>query len=146
MRLNSKPGGFIRVYDTDIMPDSVYKSIRISEDTTVKDVLDIMLACCSSSIAQDQLSLVLEEGSVRAVLGSNDCPLVLVKKLVEEFKHYKLVIEMKEGLKANKEDPVKVPLKTGCVAPSLGLSRLRLHSSCSSLSSLDSGYSAHSVC
>ena len=59
VRLNSKPGGFIRVYDTEILPDSVYKSIRISEDTTVKDVLDIMLACCNSSLAQDLLSLVL---------------------------------------------------------------------------------------
>ena len=124
------------------MSDSVYKSIRISEDTTVKDVLEIMLTCCNCSLAQDQLSLVLEEGIIRDELDSNECPLVLFNKMVEEFKHYKLVIEMKEDLRAKKE----VSGKVEHVVRLLDLSRLKLYSSCSSLSSLDSGYSAHSVC
>ena len=58
VRLCSKHGGFIRVYDTVLMPDSVYKSIRISGDTTVRDVIDIVLACCNSDMTQDQLCLV----------------------------------------------------------------------------------------
>ena len=129
------------------MSDSVYKSIRISEETAVKDVLEIMLSCCNSSLAQDHPSLVLEEGSIRNELDSNECLLVLVNKMVEELKNYKLVIEMEEDLRAKKEVSGKVEHKTsGCVVPFLDLSRLNLYSSCSSLSSLDSGYSAHSVC
>ena len=53
LRLSSKPGGFIRVYDTVIMPDSVYKSLYISSDTTVRDVISIALTCSNSSLSQE---------------------------------------------------------------------------------------------
>ena len=61
VRLCSKPGKFLRIYDGVLMPDSVYKSIRISSETTVRDVIDIVLSCCNSSMKQDQICLVQAE-------------------------------------------------------------------------------------
>ena len=73
LRLCSKPGGFIRVYDTVIMPDSVYKSICIFCDTTVRDVIGIVLACCNSSLEQDRLCLVQDRLDNRRVMDSEEC-------------------------------------------------------------------------
>ena len=58
------------MYDTVIMPDSVYKSICIASDTTVRDVIGIVLACCNSSLAKDRLCLVRDMTTTRRVLDS----------------------------------------------------------------------------
>lgn len=43
--LQTKKGGLVRVYDSVLMRDSQYKSLLISEDTTVQDVVRILFHC-----------------------------------------------------------------------------------------------------
>ena len=43
--LQSKPGVKVKIYDHQIRPDSVYKSIIISKETTVSDTLCMLWSC-----------------------------------------------------------------------------------------------------
>ena len=54
--LRSKSGGMVKIYDDQIRTDSVYKSIIISQETTVADTLSILL-CCYHGLDNNRLSL-----------------------------------------------------------------------------------------
>ena len=43
--LQMKKGGLVRIYDSVLMNESKYKSLLISDDTTVEDVVKILLHC-----------------------------------------------------------------------------------------------------
>merc|ERR1719273_356792 len=43
--LQTKKGGLVRVYDSVLMNESQYKSLLISEDTTVEEVVRILFHC-----------------------------------------------------------------------------------------------------
>ena len=75
-RLKSRQGGLIKIYDGEVRVDSVYKSIIVSQVTTVKDTIDILENCYT---AQDGTELKLHEfnpqtGGVR-LLSDSEKPL-----------------------------------------------------------------------
>ena len=91
----SKPCVCVRVYDSAIIQDSVYKSICVSEDTSVREVIDIVLLCCNSSLSQEFLCLVLHTGTTTRVMDREEGVLELVTRMQEEQIEYKLVVEYK---------------------------------------------------
>jgi hypothetical protein len=44
-RLKARQGGLVKIHDSEIRPDSVYKSIILSQDTTVEDTISILRNC-----------------------------------------------------------------------------------------------------
>ncbi|XP_022180421.1 uncharacterized protein LOC111040722 [Myzus persicae] len=55
--LQSKKGGLVKVYDAELMPGSKYKSLLISERTTVDELIRILLNCYNSKEQVEQFSL-----------------------------------------------------------------------------------------
>ena len=141
LRLCSEPGVCIRVHDTVLMQDSVYKSICISGATTVREVIGIVLACSDSNIHQDTLCLVQHKFNTRRVLDSEEGVLEVVNSRGEEQMHHKLVVEYKrdQSSKITKESKdTYMTQKT----PRIERSR---HSRKASLDSFDSGFSGLSL-
>ena len=121
----SKPCVCVRVYDSVIIQDSVYKSICVSDDTTVREVIDIVLLCCNSSLTQHRLCLVLHTGNTTRVMDREECVLEVVTRLQEEQIDYKLVVDYKHHTEETHRQS-----GTHRRGPSMG-----------SLDSFDSGYS-----
>ena len=132
VRLCSKPGCFIRVYDSAIMADSVYKSIRICQDTRVRDVIEMVLECSNTSLTQDMVCLV-ETGSRRRVMDTEEY--LLEDKVEKESEARRLLIEYKPEDRRGGEERGGKTKKT----------LITRHGSKTSLDSLDSGYSALSA-
>jgi len=132
----SKPGVCVRVYDSVIMPDSVYKSIRVSGDTTAEDVIGIVLECCSSNVMPDRLCLVLQVDTTRKVLNKEESVLEVVTRMKEKQIEYKLVVEYKDNNEDahNKSPETRHQPGTHSRGASMG-----------SLDSFDSGYSGLSL-
>ncbi|XP_055597922.1 uncharacterized protein LOC129747647 [Uranotaenia lowii] len=55
--LQQKPGGLIRVHTSALQPNSQYKSLLISEDTTSDELLSLLLTCYNSMEPVEQFSL-----------------------------------------------------------------------------------------
>lgn len=55
--IQSKPGGLIRVYDSCLIKGSLYKSIIIAENTTVSELIQLMLNCYNSKDKASNYSL-----------------------------------------------------------------------------------------
>ncbi|XP_035911177.1 uncharacterized protein LOC118511778 [Anopheles stephensi] len=55
--LQQKPGGLIRVHTSALQPNSQYKSLLISEDTTSDELLSLLLSCYNSIEPVEQFSL-----------------------------------------------------------------------------------------
>lgn len=56
--LKSRKGGLVRIYDSILMKDSKYKSLLISEDTTVVEVVKILFQCYAlDKLSADAFSL-----------------------------------------------------------------------------------------
>jgi len=77
--LRSKVGGFIKVYDTVVMQDSVYKSIKVSYDTTVQEVILIVLACCNSNLSPEKFCLVEVTQDISRLMLGEEKPLLACK-------------------------------------------------------------------
>ena len=77
--LRSKSGGRVKIYDDQIRPDSVYKSIIISRETTVADTLAILLNCYPQLNTTDQHNICLYEADTSTgqerLLDGEQCPL-----------------------------------------------------------------------
>ena len=56
-RLKARQGGLVKIYDGAVRTDSIYKSIIISQDTTVADTVDILESCYAKQDGR-QLELV----------------------------------------------------------------------------------------
>ncbi|KAK3931371.1 Ras-associating and dilute domain-containing protein, partial [Frankliniella fusca] len=55
--LQTRRGGLVKIYDSALMPGSQYKSLLISERTTVDELLQILLNCYNSKERVEQFSL-----------------------------------------------------------------------------------------
>ncbi|ETN68042.1 hypothetical protein AND_000121 [Anopheles darlingi] len=55
--LQQKPGGLIRVHTSALQPNSQYKSLLISEETTSDELLSLLLSCYNSMEPVEQFSL-----------------------------------------------------------------------------------------
>ncbi|XP_058818480.1 uncharacterized protein LOC131681606 [Topomyia yanbarensis] len=55
--LQQKPGGLIRVHTSALQPNSQYKSLLISEETTSDELLALLLSCYNSLEPVEQFSL-----------------------------------------------------------------------------------------
>ncbi|KAL1124494.1 hypothetical protein AAG570_001120, partial [Ranatra chinensis] len=75
--LQIRHGGLVKVYDSVLMPGSKYKSLLISDRTTVDDLIQILLNCYSSSERVEQFSLyeVCSSQEYQRKLHPDDCPL-----------------------------------------------------------------------
>ena len=95
--LRSKTGGLVKIYDHQIRPDSVYKSIIISRETTVSDTLSILWSCYPQLDCQN---LCLAEYSptedFERILDGGQCPLQLMEAWGEEYE-YRLVIKLRDA-------------------------------------------------
>ena len=85
--LQTKQGGLVKVYDHLVRPDSVYKSLIISEETTVRDTIQI-LRCCyrEDEEAGKEVDLRLWEvgGGAERLLGEEERPLKLMEAWTKE--------------------------------------------------------------
>jgi len=92
--LRSKTGGLVKIYDHHIRPDSVYKSIIISRETTVSDTFSILWSCYPQL---DCHNLCLFEYSpaqdLERSLKDDQCPLELMEAWGEE-QEYRLVVKL----------------------------------------------------
>jgi hypothetical protein len=75
--LQSKKGGLVKVYDSELMPGSKYKSLLISERTTVDELIKILLNCYNSKEKVEQFSLyeVSKSEEYQRKLHHDDMPL-----------------------------------------------------------------------
>ena len=92
--LRAKSGGMVKIYDDQIRPDSVYKSIIISRETTVADTLSILL-CCYHGLENSRLSLYESDpltGQER-LLDLHLCPLQ-VKEEWRDPEHRRFVVRL----------------------------------------------------
>ena len=133
------------MYETVIMTDSVNKSICIATDTTMMDVIGIVLTCCNSSLAQDRLCLVQDRQDIRRVMDSGEYVLGLVTRWGEEQIQYKLVVEYKpeqySKITRELEDPTLTEKAQMTTKPKSGIpNNLCRKESTASLESYDSGY------
>ena len=82
--LQAKQGGLVKVYDHLVKPDSIYKSLIISGETTAGDTVRI-LRCCYRDGEEGGLHLweVSSEGLERR-LGDEERPLVVMAAWKEE--------------------------------------------------------------
>ena len=85
--LQTKQGGLVKVYDHLVRPDSVYKSLIISEETTVRNTIQI-LRCCyrEDEEAGKEVDLRLWEvgGGAERLLGEEERPLKLMEAWTKE--------------------------------------------------------------
>ena len=81
--LQAKQGGLVRVYDQLVRPESVYKCLIISEETTVGDTIGILRSCYreeeGSGVGELQLWAGSEDGQTERELGVGERPLVLLE-------------------------------------------------------------------
>ncbi|BES89007.1 Ras association (RalGDS/AF-6) domain [Nesidiocoris tenuis] len=79
--LQTKNGGLVKIYDSVLMPGSKYKSLLISEFTTVDELIQILLNCYNSKERVEQFSLyeVCERQEYQRKLHPDDCPLQVQK-------------------------------------------------------------------
>ena len=85
--LQTKQGGLVKVFDHLVRVDSVYKSLIISEETTVQDTIQI-LRCCyrEDENAGKEVDLRLWEvgGGAERLLGEKERPLKLMEAWTKE--------------------------------------------------------------
>uniref|UniRef100_A0A8D8XG26 Ras-associating domain-containing protein n=2 Tax=Cacopsylla melanoneura TaxID=428564 RepID=A0A8D8XG26_9HEMI len=55
--LQTRRGALVKIYDSAVMPESKYKSLLISDRTTVDDLIQILLNCYSSTERVEKFSL-----------------------------------------------------------------------------------------
>ena len=81
--LQAKQGGLVKVYDHLVRPDSIYKSLIISGETTVGDTVRI-LRCCYREGEEGGLHLWEVAEGLERRLGDEERPLVVMASWKEE--------------------------------------------------------------
>lgn len=95
--LQIRHGGLVKIYDSVLMPGSKYKSLLISEHTTVDELIQILLNCYSSKERVEQFSLyeVCESQEYQRKLHPDDCPLQVQRVWAEnQGFHYLLRLNL----------------------------------------------------
>ena len=82
--LQTKQGGLVKVYDHLVRPDSVYKSLIISEETTVRDTVQILRSCYREDEEGKDLRLWEVGGGAERLLGEEERPLKLMEAWTKE--------------------------------------------------------------
>ncbi|XP_072159920.1 uncharacterized protein rau isoform X2 [Bemisia tabaci] len=77
--LQTRRGGLVKVFDSAIMQGSQYKSLLISERTTVDELIQILLSCYGSKEQVEQFSLyeVCKNQEYQRKLHPDDRPLMV---------------------------------------------------------------------
>ena len=94
--LRSKNGGLVKIYDHHIRPDSVYKSILISSETTVSETLRLLWSCYPQLDCQHLcLFEYCPDQDFETIINGDQCLLGLVETWEEGIEH-KFVIKVIE--------------------------------------------------
>ena len=103
--LQMKKGGLVRVYDSVLMTESQYKSLLISEETTVRDVVMILFHCyglaAGSSATEFNLYEHCRTQNYERKLNSEDRPLAVQDSWLDPDQ-FRLVLRRAPALKYNR--------------------------------------------
>ena len=132
--LQMRKGGLVRIYDSVLMSESQYKSLLISEETTVRDVVMILFHCYglaagSSSASSFNLYEHCRTQNYERKLNSEDRPLAVQDSWLDPDQ-FRLVLRRAPALKYNKVPDVNMNMMSTPVVSS---------------SSIHGGYNLHSV-
>ncbi|XP_014235756.1 nuclear transcription factor Y subunit gamma [Trichogramma pretiosum] len=80
--LQTRRGGLVKIYDSAIMPASKYKSLLVSEQTTVDELIQMLLSCYNSTERVELFSLyeVSEGEEYQRKLHPDDLPLQVTQR------------------------------------------------------------------
>ncbi|XP_011630717.1 uncharacterized protein LOC105422861 [Pogonomyrmex barbatus] len=90
--LQTRRGGLIKIYDSALMSGSKYKSLLVSEQTTVDELIQMLLSCYSSKEPVEQFSLyeVCEGEEYQRKLHPDDSPLKVTQRWTSADRHLRI--------------------------------------------------------
>ncbi|XP_034943421.1 uncharacterized protein rau [Chelonus insularis] len=90
--LQTRRGGLVKIYDSALMSGSKYKSLLISERTTVDELIQMLLNCYNSTERVEQFSLyeVCESEEYQRKLHPDDSPLKVTQKWTSIDRHLRI--------------------------------------------------------
>ncbi|XP_011880812.1 PREDICTED: uncharacterized protein LOC105569198 [Vollenhovia emeryi] len=90
--LQTHRGGLIKIYDSALMSGSKYKSLLVSEQTTVDELIQMLLSCYSSKEPVEQFSLyeVCEGEEYQRKLHPDDSPLKVTQRWTSADRHLRI--------------------------------------------------------
>ncbi|KAL1403092.1 hypothetical protein pipiens_005812 [Culex pipiens pipiens] len=137
--LQQKPGGLIRVHTSALQPNSQYKSLLISEDTTSDELLSLLLSCYNSIEPVEQFSLyeVCPGQEYQRKLHPDDLPLKtqLQRQQKNEIMHFLVRRNPNYPRRRQMLAPISESTKHFIISPN-GHHRLSLHSTTFPLSAV----------
>ncbi|XP_001601710.2 uncharacterized protein LOC100117487 [Nasonia vitripennis] len=123
--LQTRRGGLVKVYDSALMSGSKYKSLLISEKTTVDELIQMLLSCYNSSERVEQFSLyeVSESEEYQRKLHPDDSPL----KVTQRWTSADLHLRIRRNPDYNPHRRMSMWASDSSIT--LAMSRLQLHQS-----------------
>ncbi|XP_029674497.1 uncharacterized protein LOC115242383 [Formica exsecta] len=90
--LQTRRGGLVKIYDSALMSGSKYKSLLVSEQTTVDELIQMLLSCYSSKEPVEQFSLyeVCEGEEYQRKLHPDDSPLKVTQRWTSMDRHLRI--------------------------------------------------------
>ena len=90
--LQTRRGGLVKIYDSALMSGSKYKSLLVSEQTTVDELIQMLLSCYSSKERVEQFSLyeVCEGEEYQRKLHPDDSPLRVTQRWTSADRHLRI--------------------------------------------------------
>ncbi|KYQ52896.1 hypothetical protein ALC60_07974 [Trachymyrmex zeteki] len=90
--LQTHRGGLVKIYDSALMSGSKYKSLLVSEQTTVDELIQMLLSCYSSKEPVEQFSLyeVCEGEEYQRKLHPDDSPLKVTQRWTSVDRHLRI--------------------------------------------------------
>ncbi|XP_015428573.1 PREDICTED: uncharacterized protein LOC107185418 [Dufourea novaeangliae] len=90
--LQTRRGGLVKIYDSALMSGSKYKSLLVSEQTTVDELIQMLLSCYSSKERVEQFSLyeVCEGEEYQRKLHPDDSPLKVTQRWTSVDRHLRI--------------------------------------------------------
>ena len=128
--LQMRKGGLVRIYDSVLMSESQYKSLLISEETTVRDVVMILFHCYglaagSSSASSFNLYEHCRTQNYERKLNSEDRPLAVQDSWLDPDQ-FRLVLRRAPALKYNKVPDVNMNMMNTPVVSSSSIHEIGL--------------------
>ncbi|KAG7188780.1 hypothetical protein KM043_008395 [Ampulex compressa] len=90
--LQTRRGGLVKIYDSALMSGSKYKSLLVSEQTSVDELIQMLLSCYSSKERVEQFSLyeVCEGEEYQRKLHPDDSPLKVTQRWTSADRHLRI--------------------------------------------------------
>ncbi|XP_012289198.1 uncharacterized protein LOC105704499 [Orussus abietinus] len=90
--LQTRRGGLVKIYDSALMSGSKYKSLLISERTTVDELIQMLLSCYGSTERVERFSLyeVCEAEEYQRKLHPDDSPLRVTQRWTDSDHHLRI--------------------------------------------------------